>query len=258
MQKPDVKAFINNTKRTLSKHSPEILTAIGITGMITTTVLAVKATPKALELIEQKKKEEYTDELTPVEVVKTCWKPYIPAVITGVTSTACLIGANSVNAKRNAALATAYKMTETALSEYKEKVIETIGEKKERAIKDKIAKDKIDNNPVNSTQVIVTGSGTTRFYDAAAGRYFVSDMEKIKRAVNDLNKRMLNEMYISWNEFYMALDLEPIEMGDAMGWNIHEEGFIELDWSSQICEDGTPCIVMSYLVAPKYGFDKLM
>ena len=81
MTKQDVVRFINSAKQSVSKHSPEILTGIGIAGMITTTVLAVKATPKALKLIEERKRElvldsdstEYEGNLPPVEVIKTTW-----------------------------------------------------------------------------------------------------------------------------------------------------------------------------------------
>ena len=142
MNKPNMTALFKDIRMAVSKHSPEILTGLGIAGMITTTVLAVKATPKVLDIIEDKKKElglDQSENLRPVEVVKAAWKPYIPAVITGVTSVACLIGANSVNVRRNAALATAYNLSTTAPAEYKDKVIETNGEKKHKTVRDKVA-----------------------------------------------------------------------------------------------------------------------
>ena len=132
-----LKKLFYNSKRYLKKEAPTILTFIGATGVIGTAIMAAKATPKALDIIEDKKKElglDQSENLRPVEVMKVAWKPYIPAVITGVTSVACLIGANSVNVRRNAALATAYNLSTTALAEYKDKVIETIGEKKEKVI----------------------------------------------------------------------------------------------------------------------------
>ena len=112
-----------NVKLTLHRHTPEILVGFGIAGMLTTTVLAVKATPKALRLIEEKKKEEGVDKLTPVETVKVAWKCYIPAAAVATVSTGCLIGASSISGRRNAVLATAYKLAETAHKEYKEKVL---------------------------------------------------------------------------------------------------------------------------------------
>lgn len=260
MNKPNVTKvtkIFKDVRNTLSKHSPVILTGVGIAGMITTTVLAVKATPKALKLIEEEKKKERTDKLTPIETVKVTWKCYIPAVATGVTSTACLIGANSVNAKRNAALATAYQLSKTALTEYKEKVVETIGEKKEAVIREEIAKDKIEKDPVSNTQVIITGKGDTLCYDIQVGRYFKSDQERIKKAINELNRKMIYENYISLNEFYYELGLDGTRLGDALGWNL-DDGLIEVDFSAQLADDGTPCIAMDYNIAPRYDYSKLM
>ena len=107
--------MVKSVGATMKKHSPEILTGIGVAGMIATTVMAVKATPKAILLINEKEVELKVEKLTLAETVKTTWKCYIPAAITGVSSIACIIGASSVNARRNAALATAYTLSETAL-----------------------------------------------------------------------------------------------------------------------------------------------
>lgn len=251
-----VTKFVNGVKTTLDKNGPAILTGIGIAGMITTTVLAVKATPKALVLIDEAENEKNAD-LTPIEKVKVAWKPYIPAIITGTVSTACLIGANSVHARRNAALATAYKVSESALIDYRSKVIETIGEKKEQTIKEKVDKDHIDKNPVSTSEVIITSGGNTLCYDVLSGRYFKSDIEKLKRVENELNKRMLSEMYISLNEFYNEIGLQCTSLGNELGWNL-DDGLINLRFSSQIADDGNPCIVVDYLIAPRYGFERLM
>ena len=250
--------FFTDSKKTISKHSPEILTGLGIAGFITTTVMAVKATPKAMWLIEEEKDTLEKDKLTVVETVKVAWKPYIPAAITGVSSVACIIGASSVNYKRNAALATAYQVSRAALSEYKEKVVETIGEKKEKQIRDKVAKDKIEKHPASKTEVIITDNGNVLCYDPLSGRYFNSSIEYIRKVVNDLNFRMIGgEMYISLNEFYNEIGLSDIKRGDDIGWNI-SRGQIEVSFSSQLSDDGKPCIVIDYMVDPKEDFSKLL
>lgn len=252
MIKFNARQIIKGLQVTMAKHSPEILTGIGIAGMVATTVLAVRATPKALALLEDKKLE--TDHISAVDTVKTTWKCYIPAAVTGVTSIACLIGANSVNARRSAALATAYSLSQTALTEYKNKVVETIGEKKEQVIRDSIAKDKLENDPVRSNEVIITDKGTTLCYDGIFGRYFKSDIDTIKRAVNAINRKMVSgEMYVSLNEFYDEIGLSPIPIGYDLGWNL-DDGTIEVDFTSQLAEDGTPCLVILYNVNPKYGY----
>lgn len=256
MGKTNLATIAKDIRKFASKRSPEILTGIGIAGMITTTILAVRATPKALELIEEKKEEESVDELSSFEVVKVAWKPYIPAMVTCVASTACLIGASSVNTKRNAALATAYKLSETALSEYRDKVVETIGEKKERIVRDKVAEERVKKNPVSKNEVIVTGNGKTLCFDPISGRYFMCSIETIKRAENELNKQMLHDIsgYVSLNEFYDELGLDHTSVGDDLGWNTDQ--LIDINFSSQLNDNGEPSVVLDYLVAPKYDYYK--
>ena len=258
MNKPNMAALFKDVKMAMSKHSPEILTGLGIAGMITTTILAVKATPKALDLIEEKREElelAPSERLRAIDTVKATWKCYIPAVVTGVTSVACLIGASSVNVRRNAALATAYNLSATALSEYKEKVLETVGEKKEQIIRNKVAEERINKEPVNQSAIIVSGNGNTRCFDTITKRRFTSDIEAINRIVNELNRRMINgQDYISLNEFYWELNLDSCAIGDELGWNV-TTGLIELDFSAQLDTDGVPCIVIDYTVAPKRGFN---
>ena len=243
-------------KTSITKHSPEILTGIGIAGMITTTVLAVKATPKAIRLIEEAK-EEKGEDLTKAETVKSCWKAYIPAAATCIASTACLIGASSVSIRRNAMLATAYKLSETAFSEYKEKVVETIGDEKEKIVREKVSEERIKKNPITKNEIIMTDYGDTQFYETLSGRYFKSDIEQIKKVVNYLNKDMLQDMFgtISLNEFYDELELERIDLGDELGWRV-DKGLIEIDFTSKIADNGKPCIVLDYINAPYYGFNK--
>lgn len=257
MNKPDVAKVLKSVRVFTSKHSPEILTGLGIAGMLTTTVLAVKGTPKALKLIEMKKEEEGVDKLTPLETVKTTWKCYIPAAVTGVASVACLVGASSVSIRRNAALATAYKLSETALSEYREKVVETIGEKKEKNIQEQVDKERIEKNPVSKNEVIITDRGTTLCYDYQSGRYFKSDIERIKKAINEINRQMLLHDYVSLNEFYDELGLDHTPMGDDLGWRI-DRGFIEPRFSSHLADDGTPCVVLNYEVAPQHDYSSYL
>lgn len=252
MGKPNLASIAKSVRTAMKKHSPEILTGIGIAGMITTTIMAVRATPKALVLIEDKKDELGTDELTKVETVKTAWPCYIPSALVGTASVLCLIGASSTNFRRNAALATAYTLSESTLKEYQEKVVETIGEKKERDIREQVAKEKMVKNPVREV-ILTEKGGNTICYDVISGRYFKSDRDTISRIVNDLNRQMRDEMYVSLNDFYYELGLDNTKMGDDLGWNI-DKGYIEINFSSHLDANGTPCLVMDYQVAPVYDY----
>lgn len=261
MNKQTITKFARDVRLSLSRHSPEILMGIGITGMITTTVLAVKATPKALHLIEEKKNELEVDALAPIEVVKTTWKCYIPAVTSGAVSIACLIGSNSVNAKRHAALATAYKLSETAFAEYRDKVVETFGEKKEKVVRDKVSEKQVTENPVNKTEVFVTGKGKTLFFDPLSHRYFYSTIDNIRRAENKLNKDMICDPFdagVTVNDFYTEIGLPTTATGDALGWKL-SIGMIDIYTSAQKVEEdeeheGEPCLVINFINPPKYEF----
>lgn len=254
MNKAGLKQTIKSAERILTKYSPGILTGIGIAGMIGATFMAVKATPKALYLIETKKEETEVEELTPIETIKTCWTCYIPATLTTVLSAVCLIGASTVSAKRNAALATAYSISEAALREYQEKGVEVVGEKKEKAVRDAVAKNQIERDPVTKSEVVIIDSNSnTLCYEPLSGRYFKSTIDKIKKAEIKLDRQMIQEMYVSLNDFYWEIGLDGTDLGDKMGWNL-SKGYMDLSFSSQLADDGTPCAVIVYGIPPVYDY----
>lgn len=272
MTKTDVSKFFKMAQKTIAKYSPEILTGIGIAGMITTTVLAVKATPKALEKIKEEKVKVYDEldpsevpaqgipedvKLKPMEVVKVTWKCYVPAVITGTASIACIIGANKVNYARNAALATAYNLSQTALAEYKKKVVETIGEKKEQTIREKIAQDKVDKvEKVPNNEIVMIGSGDVLFLEPVSMRCFMSNEEEVRRIINNLNYRMISgyEEYISLSEFYDEIGLARTSTSDDVGWNIGRDGQISISFVAAKNNEGKPCLMLDYMVSPRYDY----
>lgn len=251
--------FIYKVKRGFGKRSPAILTATGILSMGTAAFLAAKETPKAIRLIEEREMElqELEEELTPKEKVKVAWKCYIPALSAGVFGAACLIGAHSVHTKRNAAIATAYKLSETALTEYKKAVTEEIGEEKESLIRKKVRQKKLEETPTGPNNIIITGRGNQLCYDGVSGRVFESDLNTIEKAINKVNREMTYDMYISLSDFYDELGLDHTDISDQIGWNL-EDGLLEVSFDSMILADGRPCITLEYHVAPKYDFAKLI
>ena len=250
--------FVAETKATLSKHRPAILMGIGITGMVTTTVLAVTATPKAMAAIEDAKIELDKDKLTPIEAAKVCWKYYIPATATMLTSAACLIFSHTESTRRATAMAAAYQLSEAALSEYKDAVIETIGEKKERTVREKMAENSLARNPVEEEFVINTGNGNTLCHDAVFGSYFRSSHEAVERAIVAINRKIVSgDMYASLNDFYDELDLPHIDIGDLIGWNL-DDGEIKIDHDYGPSHTGEPTLIIRYNVYPKYDFYKFV
>ena len=247
---------LQNIGGALLKNSPYILTGLGCAGVLTTALFTGHSTLKAYELIkmeEESREGEFTvvTPLTTQEIIRLTWKEFIPPVLMGITSIACILGANSINANRNAALAALYSLSETAFREYKEKVVEQIGRSKEIQVRDSIAKDRVTTNPPGDRTIIITGNGDVLCYDALSDRYFRSSAEKIRQQVLELNYNLMSEMWLYLNDLYYALGLPSNKLGGQMGFDI-DKGLIELEYSSQLTPEGQPCLVISTNVYPKY------
>jgi len=240
-------------------NSPTLLTGIGVAGVITTALLTGRAAYRMgldlnaghYEPLLEGKEPEHPDT---VEIIKTYWPEFVPPVIVGGISIAAIIGSNRIGARRAAAVAAAYTLSEKAWAEYKEKVVEKLGEKKNQAIHDKIAQEHVTANPA-SKEVIITGTGEVMCYDSLTGRYFLSNMESIKRAENEINKLILDDGSASLSEFYDKIGLAATAYSEEVGWTY--DNMLETVFSTVLSEDGRPCIAIHYRMAPVRKYYKL-
>lgn len=250
-------------KKILVKNSPQILTGIGIAGMVVTTILAVRETPKALQLLEDEKKKQKED-LTPVTMVKTTWKCYAPVAVLGGVSIGCIIGGQYASLRRTAALAAAYSLSEAAFKEYRDKNIELFGEKKDKEIYGKIAEDKVEQNPPKQEEIVVSRRGKSLCYDPLSNQYFFSSIDQIQKVENIMNKRLMTEMYVSLNDFLSELKIRSTNLGildrsvgEGVGWNV-EQDLVSIDFDSTIVANGAyegePCIVLRYHITPRNDY----
>lgn len=249
----NVKNLIAVSKQWAKKNSPDILTAVGIVSLVGSVVESVKITAKAVKMIEDAKCE------TPVEVVKTVGPSYIPVAISTGVGVACIVGARRIDHKRQAALMAAYALSENNLKEYKQKVTEVLGEKSEKKVRDAMAQEQVIKNPVSDNDILDTGLGDTIFYDPYSSRYFKSNIESVRRALNNLNYRLMSEMWVSVNDLYEEIGLAPTKMGDQLGWNI-DAGLIYVgnaaEFRAATMPDGRPCLVLDtdVSIAPRYNY----
>lgn len=253
-----IKIALKKIGRGIEKESPTILIGLGVTGLFTTAIMAVRATPKALYLLEQereKRKREQADPeaISKIDIVKITWKCYIPSALVGLTTVGCFVGAHSINLRRNAVLAGLYSVAEASLQEYQEKVIETIGENKERKLREGIIEDRLKENPVSKNEIFLTGKGKVLFYDSWSGRYFESEMETVRKIQNDLNHKLLTgqEAYLPLNSFYYDLGIPSVDSGEDIGWSF-DEGMLDIKFTTKIADNGIPCIVIEYKIQPKF------
>ena len=245
-------SWLKRLSKCAGNHAPELLIGAGIAAGVAAVVTAVSATFKAAKAIDKRKAAG--KEISRKEIVKTVWKDYIPTAGALIVSAGCFIAANAVHNKRAAALAAAYAISETALTNYKQSVLENVGEEKEREIADKAVQKQIIETPVDSTEVIRVGDNGVLVYDEFAGRYFRSDKNGIIRAVNELNRMIINDESASLNDFYDLVGLDYTIVGESLGWNC-ANGSVEVRFSSHLTADGEPCLAYSFATSPKMGFN---
>lgn len=258
------------------EHKREIELGGEIALTLITGVLAFRAGMKAKDVIEKKKieiecLEEEFDELTDAEGkeeefkkkkneiiidgVKECALPVIAPVATCAGSVVCAcLGYKDAN-KIIASISAAYTFAQSELIDYKEKLPEVLGDKKASELKGEVAKEKIKDAPLSDGKVIITGHGDYLCYDTYSGRYFRSNYETIRQKVNDLNEQLMDEYYVSLNEFYYMLNLPNIKLGYDLGFCI-DSGKLVVDYSSILTDTNEPVLVINYDVSPKYSANK--
>jgi len=237
-------------------NSPAIFTALGVAGALTTAYLTGKASFKAAKIISD---EEFSVSrgvsfrLGTRDKVEKVWKLYIPPAGSAVVTIACIILANRIGSRRAAALAAAYAISERGFAEYKQKVVEKLGAPKEQKVRDEIAQERVNKNPFNDLFVI--GEGQALCYDSYTGRYFLCDMESIRRAENDINYEINSNYYASLTDFYNKIGLPRTSMSDNVGWNADK--LLEVEYSAVLSETGKPCIAIDFRVEPVRGYSRL-
>lgn len=247
---------VHKVKYLMNENSTTILTGIGVTGTVATAYLTGRASFQAADIIARETSilnlavEENQDPVTlsKTETVKLVWRHYLPAAGIGVVTVTSIIVANKINSKKIAALAIASGISERALQEYKEKVVEKLGARQDEKIRDEIAQDRVLANPANSREIVIMGTGEVLCYDMLTGRYFQSTVEEIKKAENRVNYEIINFMGCSLSMFYEEIGLPPTAYTDSVGWNVNNH--MEVKLSTVMSADSRPCIAVDFSKQP--------
>ena len=231
-------------------NSSTILTSVAVVGTVSTAVLAGRFALKCEYIIN------YDDPMTRREqaayVLKHHWKDLAPVAISGGLTVGAILMANRIETRKAAAFAAAYGISERAFQEYKDKVVEKIGEAKTQSIRDELAQERVNRNPVKVQQVIITGSGEVLCYDSWSGRYFMSSVEEIKPACNKINHEILNQEYAVLSTFYDYIGLSSTTSSDLVGWNNNQ--LMDVSLSTTLSDDDRPCVVMDFQNNPQEGY----
>lgn len=243
---------MNKTQYFLKKHSSTILTVVGAVGVVGTAVLSVKATPKALVLLDEAEKEK-GEKLTPLEVVKTAWKPYIPAVVMGTSTIACIFGANILNTKKQASLMSAYALLDNSYKEYRNKMIELYDKEADVKVKGKIAESHLDEDMTRDETKLL-------FFEYQSMQFFESTMEHVMQAECAFLEVLHTRGYACMNEYYEMLGINSIPEGDQLGWfdmesiDPYNSEELEFVYNKHIRDDGTELWVIDTNVSPSTDY----
>ncbi len=238
---PVIQKMMHKPGLYIRKYSPVALSCVASVGVVVTTVLAVKATPKAMELIKADSRNNHDGDpyaYTKKEAIASAWKCYIPAVAFGVSTIACIIGANALNRRQQAALTSAYAFVNNSYKEYKDKLKEIYGEEAHQQIMKELAVEKAKEIPLEVGTFL--GSQTLGFenlkederlfYDAIGDRYFTSTITRVLEAEYHLNRNFCLGWVPSLNDFYEFLGLEKTEYGDTVGWTNSNGDYYWIDF----------------------------
>ena len=236
----------NTARKAIHDNSPTILTAFGVVGTISTALLTGRASYTAAQVVMHKeadlKREQ--DPLTFKEKATLVWTLYIPAGVSGVITVASIVTASQVSANRTAAIATAYSVSEKAFAGYKEKVVEQLGERKEQKVRDEIVQEQVAQKPPSGSQLVIIDGSKMLCFESYTGRYFHSDVETIKKAQNEINSTVINELYASLSDLYYLLGLPKTSESDNLGWN--SDKLLEIEFTSVLSEEDKPCLALTY------------
>lgn len=229
------------TQHFLKSNSPAILAGVGVTGTLLTAYLTGRASFQAARAIDSAERK-HARVLEPKDKVDLVWKFYIPAAVSGGVTVSAIIVGTAVGTRRTAALAAAYSLSTNAFTEYREQVKEELGERKEHLLNAKTAQDELAHNPPSSS--IIVSSGQVMCYERFTGRYFESSMENLRRAENKINAKLNREMYAYLSDFYDLVGLDDTSASQNLGWT--SDRLLELEITSNIAPDGTPCLCIEY------------
>lgn len=253
----------NRTGLKLKKHSPEILMAVGTVGVVTSGVLACKATLKVNDILDETKKtidtihevrdnpemqDKYTEEDSKKDLTivytQTAWKfikLYGPSVTLGVVSLGCMIGSNRILSKRNAALAAAFTAVDKSFKDYRARVVERFGKEMDRELRYNIKAQEIEEvsvdengnevitkkvvDAVDLNDVTVYSPYSIVFDDGNEG--WDPDPERSKfflvQQQNWANERLKARGHLFLNEVYDMLGARRTKAGAQVGWVYDEE-----------------------------------
>lgn len=232
-----------DVNRTLRKETPSILATLGVVGFLTSVWMTAKAAPKAKDILE-----ELPEDAPMLDKVKAVAPIYAPTVGTILLSIAFVMSSNRMHRYRYASVLALYSIGERSLEKWQTAVLKEVGPKKYEKAELLTMDPNEDPNPPPTA--ILLDDDKVLMYDVFSGRYFkVQTVEVVRSIVNRLNEQILAGDWISVNDYYFELGLEPLEYGGEWGWTSYRS-IIEIR-TDAFLKDDRPVVSVSFINKPK-------
>lgn len=264
MKKLNTQGLARGSKNYLRKATPTLLSCLGAVGVIATSVLAVRATPKAVERIKADSRKNHDGDpyaYTKLEAVQSAWTCYIPAISVGASAIVCIFGANVLNKRQQAAISSAYALLNTSYQDYKDKLKELYGEETHQKIVDSIAAERAKDVYISASSFCDCTSlsfdernpdDMKLFYESFSRRYFESTIAQVLEAEYHLNRNWCLGARVYVNDFYEFLGIESIDEGNELGWFWSDEiAWLDFNHHKATLEDGLEVYVVDFVFAPR-------
>lgn len=240
----NINGLLKQGGQMLKANAPEILTAIGVTGVATTAYLAARGAVKATHKTESDAPYQTLDRQDKIKRIKKVAPCYAPAVAAGAVTVAAVVCSHKVSTQRIAVATTAASLATQQLTEYRAKVVEQLGKKKDEAVRASVAQDKVDRSDKKSATPMLVGTGMGLAFEEHTGRPFQCDMETLRKVENKINQMRLSQRYVTLDDFYYEIGLQPTTNSGNWGWD-QEGGMLELLFSGVLVDD-KPCMAFAY------------
>lgn len=255
--KLNIKPNAKHAAKLIQESSPTILSGIAVVGVVATGYLAVRGAFKHREIIFEENVGRSINEpqllpATTKEEASLVWKAYVPVVVSGVLTIVCIVAANRVQARRLAALAAGYAVLSGDFDDYRDKAAEMLGIKKSGELDQSRANAAIATVPPVGNMIVPEGKSW--FMDMTVRRPFISTVESIKAVVNEMNYTINNNGDCSLNDFYAQLGLDPVAIGDKLGWN--RENKCDIKFTAVMTEDRGAVTAFEFVKGPQPNFWK--
>lgn len=204
---------MNRFQYFLNKNSTIIMTVAASCGVVATTVLAVKATPKAVRLLDKAEREK-GKELTVFEKIRYGWSPYVYCGFSALATIGCIASIEYLNHRKQISLVSAYTILENSFNEYRKNIKELCGDDVDLLARQQIVRAQYDPEelmaPENDEDVL--------FFDYQGMRFFWSSFHNVIRAEHQALEALHARGYISLNEYYDYLGIPRLNYGYQLGW----------------------------------------